>query len=407
MFFAKRAFAFPDLLNDALLEHFWNGRPPLSSDLKSFGKSLKALWPLLARQRGQQEERHYSGDHSFAETYAAYYLPVNLMKPALILEEMRLLGLSLDPMTRWMDLGCGPGTLLWGLSWWASNRDLNFEYLGLEQSKEFIRIAQTLSRELQSQLPALSKSSARWESYRRETGDRIFSRKLREFNPTVVSFMNSIGEMAADGTARLEWIKELTSTMAAAAHADGQPRWLILIEPGTQAASRELLEVREALRANSEVKVWLPCLDARMCGALAKSGDWCHEEAACEFPDWLNALGAEAGLRKEALLFSYLVCSVGEHPSMPNTWPKGGHRVVSQLMNEKGLTQCFLCTESGKTRARVLDSRQTPSNEGFLTTVRGQIYRHLDLDEKGNVGSFTTATAGLEDLDATVFPPLR
>jgi hypothetical protein len=168
-----------------------------------------------------------------------------------------------------------------------------------------------------------------------------------------------------------------------------------------------MLELRDKLRARSEIKVWLPCLDARPCGALEKPGDWCHEEVAAEFPEWVNALGAEAGLRKESLLFSYLICSVGVHPSPPQTWPKSGKRVVSPMMHEKGLVQCYMCTEKGKTRARVLNSRQNASNEVFLSSVRGQIYRQLDLDEKGNVGSMISATTGIDELDPTVFPPLR
>src|SRR5262245_50220597 len=146
MHFLRRPFAYPAELDQAMRRHFFGGARPAAAELKPFAKALEQLWPLLAQQRGQQSSKHYSGMRSAAAAYAAYYLPANAMKLPLILEEAQLFGLPIarGPL-RWLDVGSGPGTALWGLAWWASHRGVRFEFTGLEQSQEFVKLAGELS----------------------------------------------------------------------------------------------------------------------------------------------------------------------------------------------------------------------------------------------------------------------
>ncbi|MBI3544867.1 MAG: hypothetical protein HY075_16465 [Deltaproteobacteria bacterium] len=407
MHFLRRPFAFPAELDRALQRHFFGGAEPSPAALKPLARSLEQLWPQLARERGQRASKHYSGARPSAEAYAAYYLPANAMKLPLVLEEARVFGLSIGApagtRTRWLDVGSGPGTAYWGLAWWARCRGFDVELSGLEQSPEFVALAGALARALTAELAA-GQPAPRWDVFRHGGGkgaslvDRIAASK-----PHVVSMMNSIGEMAPDGAERGAWIGEVAGALAAAARSDGAPRWLVVVEPGSKAATRELLELRESLRSREDARIWLPCLSARRCGALERPDDWCHEESAVEFPKWMDGLGAAAGLRKEAVLFSYLVCSFGVHPAEPAGWPGTGARVVSQRMKEKGLTQCFLCTTDGKRKARVLDSRRTAANEAFVESARGQVFADVQLDAKGDVQSFTDCGAAGE-ADVTVFP---
>lgn len=410
MHFVRNGFELPEKINKALISFLWNGKNPSAADLKKRANALKRLWPLLAKDRGQaaQDKKHYALDDQLAEAYAAYYLPVNAMKSALILEEMKLAGLGLDGRVRWMDVGTGPGTAFWGAAWWAAHRETELEFIGLEQSREFIRLAQSLSRSLIQELK--STASARFESFTYGKGAKSLTQWLRQEKPHVLSMMNSVGEMAPSSEERAAWIGEAVDELSTCAQADGQTRWLILVEPGSKAASRELLQLRDALRnrsqARGDLRIWLPCLSDRPCGALAKPDDWCHDETEVRFPEWVNDLGAEAGLRKEAVLFSYLVCSVGVHPQESAEWPGRGMRVVSQLMREKGLSQCFLCTETGKVRARVLNSRMTEESAAFFETVRGHVYKNVELSEKGDVARMNDA-GWPQEADATVFPPLE
>ncbi len=416
MHFARRPFEFPEPMSEALVSHYWNGVIPNVAARRSLAHTLGELWAALAVGRGQLEKnaggapaRHYSNSRQFAEAYGAYYLPANAMKLPLLLEEAQAFGLPLTKVDagplRWLDVGCGPGTAFWGLAWWAANRNVAVEYTGLEQSSQFLTLAETLARALRSKLPPGSLLS-RWESFQHGKQENILAEKVRALKPHVLSFMNSIGEMAPDAGQRGVWLGEVVEALARVAQSDDTPRWLVIVEPGSKAASRELLQLRETLRGRGDVRVWLPCLSARPCGALERPDDWCHEEAAIQFPDWLNALGADSGLRKEAVLFSYLICSVGVHPAPPAQWPEDGQRVVSQMMKEKGLTHCFLCTKGGKRKARVLNSRQSEANEAFPRAVRGQVFSSVELEEKGDVTGFEDCGVSTE-LDPTVFPPLR
>lgn len=411
MWFLQEEFRFPSELSEALCRALWKEAQPSARALDDAGSSLRELWPRLAIKRGQ-EIKHYSFHEDSARAYAAYYLPANLMKVPCILEEMRRMGLAFSPTKplRWLDFGCGPGTALWGLAWWASQLGVDIEYVGVDQSREFTALGAALSRELFSGLSNAVAASAEWKTFKNVRGD--FVEEIRARDPDVVSFMNSVGEIFLDPAERAERVGELIACLSQCAQKDMRPRFLILIEPGSQVASRELLELRESLRARGEktgdTRIWLPCLDARPCGALAKPGDWCHEEAACRFPPWHERLGERAGLRKEALLFSYLVCSVGAHPAAPSAWPSGGKRVVSQRLEEKGLTRCFLCTREGKTGARVIHSRAKHSRdsarmEKFKNTCRGRIYTEILLSEKGDVQEFKEYEGETEE-DATVFP---
>lgn len=411
MHFIRDGFSFPEPLERALLKHFWRGQVPATQELKRSATALKKLWPSLAKDRGQKAEgKHYSLDGSFAQTYASYYLPVNLMKPAMILEEMRLSGLKLSSTLRWLDVGTGPGTAFWGAAWWAAHRETALEFWGLEQSKEFIALASGLARSVVSELGAAATARSHWEQFTQGKTGKSLVDWVRQVKPDVLSMVNSIGEMEPDPAKRAAWIAGVVDELSTCGQNDGKPRWLILVEPGSKAASRELIELRESLRerqqTRGDVKIWLPCLNERPCGVLEKPDDWCHEEAEVQFPEWMNAIGAEAGMRKEAVIFSYLVCSVGTHPAEPARWPGRGLRVVSQLMREKGLSQCFLCTPEGKRRARVLNSRTTPENEPFLESGRGRIFASVELSEKGDVGKFEDSA--IEPVaDPTVFPPLR
>ena len=171
---------------------------------------------------------------------------------------------------------------------------------------------------------------------------------------------------------------------------------------GPRKTGRELLGLREALREATHARILLPCLDARPCGALALSKDWCHEEVGCEFPDWLNQLGAHAGIRKEALIFSYILIALGP-VRLPETWPTSGARMVSQRLEHKGLTECWFCTPGGKQRLRFSHAVQKKREIPLALPNRGELYAKIQVSEKGEVESFTPATVRPESF-SELFP---
>jgi hypothetical protein len=195
-----------------------------------------------------------------------------------------------------------------------------------------------------------------------------------------VSFVNSVAEIYPDMELRRKECEKILRALSDLERKDGQPRYLLLVEPGSRESSRELAELKDSLRPLGTPL--LPCLDDRPCGALKDAKDWCHEEVACEFPKWLNELGAEAGLRKEALLFSYAWIRPG---SSSESAYKGCSRIVSQRMERKGQVECRICTPTGKKPVRVQRSKSDASNEFLFNSGRGDIWQEAEIGEKGDV----------------------
>lgn len=373
MFFAPGAVPFPDSLAAPLERALWPG--DRASLLARRQEALRRLWPRLAKNRGQESgSGHYSFQREEADAYAAYYLPANCLKPALVLEEAFLLGC--DPMpaseSRWLDLGTGPGTAWWGLAWWCAKRGKKCSFTGWDQSPAFQKIAQGLTASRPFPLPATFLA-----------GKEDPLALVKRIKPTHVSLMNSAAEIWPDPAARESALSALLKELAQLERADGQARFLLVVEPGSRDSSRELAALKDKLQAGGP-RVLLPCLDDRACGALADARDWCHEEVACDFPHWLNELGSGAGLRKESVLFSYALLAASGKSSLGL---EAGWRLVSQRMERKGQVECRLCTRSGKVPVRVQRSKATPENEFFLSSGRGEIWREAKVGEKTDLES--------------------
>lgn len=140
-------------------------------------------------------------------------------------------------------------------------------------------------------------------------------------------------------------------------HANLLQRWLeeklephgslVVVEPALRDRTRHLHRVRDALAA-AGATVFAPCLHAAPCPALARDGDWCHEDLDVDLPEWLVPVARAAGLRREGLTFSYLVLRRdGTNLAGVMGAPAGAARlrVVSQAMPSKGKREAFVCGE--------------------------------------------------------------
>lgn len=383
MFFADKI-TFPASLDSALRSHFANPA--------ALAGALRALWPELAEKRGQAAKKeHYSFTPEAVRAYAAYYLPANLLKFALIPEEMRLMNLPFPGNLRILDVGCGPGTALWGFHWWAQRRGFRGEYLGLDRSPLFLKEAQALA----ARLPG-SPFTTTWKKADVTDGKNLAA-EIAAYRPNILLFSQSWSEFASTDPAWLAaWLPEWQKNAARG------PAYLLIVEPGSKAASRQLLATREILRADPKLRILLPCLSNRPCGALARPEDWCHEETACSFPAWHEALGEAAGLRKEALIFSYLVA--GDAHSAPEIWPADAARAVSQRLERKGQVECWFCFPEGKQAARVQYSKKTAANESFLDVRRGEIFTTLELGPKKDVLEMKRAASAAAPEESVLFP---
>lgn len=376
----------PQSFEKALTHALW-GRPPNASALKEMSKYLCQLWPVLAQ--GRKGDQHYSLNAELTRAYVGYYLPANLLKMTIILQEMDRLGLDWRGPTsgecRWMDLGSGPGTAAWGAALaWGHQGSSRLRFWSVDQSPEFLKWGGRIARAADG----FDAMEFHWEQKSWDAEVHTAARPLiQKIKPTVLSICNSWNEWSGTLEQRCQSLDRLLNDLRSAAQDEGRLRWLIVVEPGSRVASRDLLELREFLIKQPQLQVVLPCLDHRPCGARADAKDWCHEVHEFEGPAWHEELGRAAELRKEQMLFSYLVVAVGPPELLQKSvqWPQGGSRVVSQMMKEKGLTKCFLCTPGGKTMARVIHSRTNESNQEFLALRKGDLILTVELGPKGDV----------------------
>lgn len=414
MFFLKEKSYFPVVLANAIestLNHLPQapGTVETHEALKALGKNLRSLWPLLAKGRGQvrvddritgKEFEHYSLAPDFAATYAAYYMPANCLKLTAVLLELEFLGESLlTDEFNWLDFGCGPGTGAIGLAWFHSQFPKRGRYLGLDQSSAFLREAsryqsavsggirstraETIEESALGKNPFSGSLTFQWQEVPGSQKGSLFKALKREI-PTVVSFLNSVAEWEPDVKLRSQSLVKVLRTLAAATEGDGRTRYLVLIEPGSRASSRELIAVRDAIIKARMGEVLTPCLDSRACGAKANADDWCHEEIALAFPEWHDRLGEIADLRKSALLFSYLVVRVPGANAIP--WShSNGVRMVSQRLQRKGFNECYFCSPKGeKLRARQ-NRREELSVAGKESLARGKIHTAIQIGNAWNI----------------------
>jgi hypothetical protein len=307
-----------------------------------------------------------------------------------VLEEAFLLEQDVTTdSVRWLDIGTGPGTPFWGAAWWCAARGKKLDFTGWDQSAVFAEMAGTMARSspfgAHAKFFAPSGKNENWESV------------LRREAPTHLSFVNSLAEVYPDFTARKKTVAQMLTMLRNFSRADGKKRYLLIVEPGSRESSRELAELKDAMQADRLGRVLFPCLDARPCGALRDPRDWCHEEASCRFPDWVNEIGASVGLRKEALLFSYALISADEDPLAPAQTA----RVVSQRMERKGQVECRLCLADGKRPARVQRSKATAENAFALELGRGDLWEETALAEKGDIETAKARIAAAESIFRT------
>ncbi len=149
---------------------------------------------------------------------------------------------------------------------------------------------------------------------------------------------------------------------------------LVVIEPALRDRSRHLHALRDAWVAKGRA-VFAPCLHVNPCPALAREGDWCHEDLAVDLPTWLVPVAKAAGLRWEGLSSSYLVLRRDDR-TLAGERPEAKLRVVSELLRTKGKTEVFVCgkdTGVEKKRLRRLDRHASDSNAAWDTLTRGAL----------------------------------
>jgi ribosomal protein RSM22 (predicted rRNA methylase) len=332
----------------------------------------------------------YLDDPGHASAYLSYFLPVNLSKIQVLLDELPTDGSPeiSDRRMSVLDLGCGQGTGSLALLDWLWHRRA-------EQAKSLSILASDSSGE------SLEDAKRLWDGYCQDVG--ITGANLRcvegnlehplkgELGKQIVRggpydliiMANCLNELFP---ASIDPPVERAAVVAQLLPFLAKNGTIMIIEPALRQTARALHQMRNHLLKQGLCTVYSPCLHEGACPALDHPDDWCHEERPWQTPPAIASLDREVGFIKDALKFSYLLLRTDGRtivPRNPQTF-----RVVSELRELKGEKRAWLCNETGRPEVGRLDRKASPHNEAVDNWHRGaivQIERIVRKEREGKV----------------------
>ena len=334
----------------------------------------------------------YLDDPAHAAAYLSYFLPVNLSKIQVLLDELS--GDNgqekLDRPMAVLDLGCGPGTGSLAVLDWLWHR-----------SPELAKSVSVLAADISE--TSLRDTERLWKAYCQEVG--ISGANLRCVEGNLEHpLKGDLGKQIVRGGPYnliiiANCLNELFSTAAnppaerAAVVGQLLPflsthGTIMIVEPALRQTARALHQMRDHLLKQGLCTVYSPCLHEAACPALDHQDDWCHEERPWQTPPAIAALDREVGFIKDALKFSYLLLRTDGRTIVtrnPQTF-----RVVSELRELKGEKRAWLCNETGRPEVGRLDRKVSHHNEAVDHWHRGaivQIERIVRKQREGKVSA--------------------
>lgn len=334
----------------------------------------------------------YLNNLDHAAAYFRYFLPVNLSKIQVLLDELpqdwmeKVQGGSI----RVLDVGSGPGTgALAVLDWLQHHRP--------DRVKDLALVAVDASSE------ALKKAKQLWNTYSREAGtsgaqltayegnlerspNMAWFHQIEQHAPydliIVANCLNELFSRVDDPVEpKVKFVTQLLVRLAPTGT-------LLMVEPALRDTSRVLHLVRDRLIEDHACTIYSPCLHENPCPALVNRFDWCHEERAWEPPPGIQKIDEEVGFIKDALKFSYLVLRKDGRTIVERK--ADVYRVVSELREMKGEKRAWLCNELGRSEIGRQDRLASPQNAALDHWHRGaivQIERVVRKEREGKVSA--------------------
>ncbi len=347
---------------------------------KKLTQTVAELSRLFTKDRNHLT-KSYLDEDLLRVGYLQYFLPVNLVKIQLLLEEMP----APEPVEEFsvLDIGSGPGTgALAVLDWWHRRKlPTALSVTAVDGTSGALRQAGQL---WDRYCRAVDIREADLRTYEGDLERRVWLEQVRQKGPfDLIILSNCLNEIFVNTgdpiMARTALVEEFL--MLLASHGT-----MMIVEPALRQTSRALHHVRDRLLQVNCCTIYSPCLHESNCPALAKPDDWCHEERAWEPPAIIKAIDEEVGFIKDALKFSYLLLRK-DGKTIADRRPDV-YRVVSELRELKGEKRAWLCNEQGRQEVGRQDRLASPQNEAFDQWHRGaivQIEKIVHKERKGRV----------------------
>ncbi len=288
---------FPTALTDAL-------KP---EDPKGLARALDALQREFTVARTQRRGG-YLRHRAAVEAYGHFYGLRTALKTSVLLKELR------PQATRILDLGAGTLGASLGAVHALESIDTVIAFDRSKQALEWGAEQVTRFR------PTVTVKTQAWDALKTakpfpQADVAIIANLLNEFNNP----------------------KRAESLVRAACRAVGPTGLVLIIEPGTRAASLQLIGLRE--NAKTRRPIAGPCFGAPTCPyAQNPRSGWCFSELRGTEPDWYASLREQAGIRQARLAYSWLAFGPNDRAS------EAFARVISGRMK----VGHYLCTKEGR-----------------------------------------------------------
>ena len=312
--------------------------------------SHRELQPYSTALRGisQAYVSHDSGtklaspipDTLAAQAYALYYTPINAAK---ILHLLPLLNFD-RPEVSVLDVGCGPGTAVLSL---------------LLRLNKKLRITCVESSPPMSELARRLISSWDINNNLLKVTMRSTLRPADDTHDLVVA-ANVLAELDAH---------QSQSLLDSLAHLVSPGGYLLLLEPGQQHHTRQLMRLRDrVISEHSSLIPLFPCLRADSCPMLSDSTtDWCHDTLEWRQPPLNAQFDHLLGFNKHRIKYAAFLFQ--RHGAL-----REGLRVITPPRKTRIGSEALVCGESFYGVARLRKSARSEHNKAF---EKAQVFERL------------------------------
>lgn len=367
----------------------------------SFEKVARAVveLSLLFTKKRAALGRPYLEEPVLASAYLQYFLPVNLSKIRMLLDEIPVL--KAGDQFSVLDLGSGPGTgALAVLDWWHERRETDaLSIVAVDCSSVVHRQARHLWDHY-CRIAGIAKASFR--TCESDIERNAWFGQVGKGAPfDLIILANSLNEMYADVKDPIALRAGLMTHVLSLLAPEGT---LMIVEPALRDTSRALHQVRDRLLQEKHCTVYSPCLHEKNCPALVHPDDWCHEERPWEPPPAIQQIDEVVGFIKDALKFSYLLLRKDGKTIIERR--SDIYRVVSELRELKGEKRAWLCNEQGRQEVGRQDRLTSPQNAALDRWHRGAIVQIERIVRKERAGKLSSLGRIEQDVGVQIIRPV-
>lgn len=276
----------------------------------------------------------YGDDEDYSLAYLYYFYPLNVCKYLTLLSYFKN---EMGDCRVFLDVGSGPLTFYTALSLVNYPMDRLF---AIDKSKKFMELGKKVLEKI----------------------DNSISQKivygLPDKNVDLINFGNVFAEIDDEKTTQFldSYIKYLSEKNA----------YIMIVEPGTKRSFKNLLHIKDYLLEQGFCLI-NDC-PTQNCW---RRDDWCHENIFFPRSELIVNIENQNKLNNKFVNFTYLIMKKGEKLIKSQDFT----RVISNLIEHKGLYQIDVCTKDGILKYELLKRDISNNNSDFLKIRRGDIIK--------------------------------